>query len=224
MHYEITSDVEEWRAWAYRAEIDPYIIGFITLQGDMLFQFKPDLNELAWASPRSWHFASRLQNLRNEDMDLYNKSLQATVGKAAAQQFMAFLKYKNTMPNPRDILDGKEYEVPEQLDGKFVLMSALIDELFRTKLPVFDDAVKNFMAYVSTYDESIYSDHGVVIIKELLTAARAKPLPESETNKTTASKSVLKRDKAKTTGTFVSKIITNTAYKDWQKRNGNKLK
>jgi MoxR-like ATPase len=166
-HLEIDPHIDEWTKWAWKNELDAYIISFLRMQPHILMQFDPRKNQTAFPSPRSWSFCSRLANLRDQNIVLYMNTLQGTVGDAAAQQFLAFLNFRDEIPDPKDILGGEPYELPEQIDALYVLMGGLIRELLEN---INDDRIKNYFAYVNQYDNTVFSDHATVLVKELIDA------------------------------------------------------
>jgi hypothetical protein len=99
-HFEIDPKISDWSSWAWKNDIDAYIISFLKLQSDLLMKFDPGANRTAFPSPRSWSFVSRLSRLRDENIYLYMNAVQGTVGDAASQQFLAFLNYRNELPDP----------------------------------------------------------------------------------------------------------------------------
>lgn len=169
-HLEIDPQIDEWVTWAWETTIDPFIISFLRLQPHLLMQFDPRKNQTAFPSPRSWSFSSKLAKLRDENLPLYINTLQGTIGNAAAQQFLAFINYRDELPNPKDILEGRPYEIPTQIDAQYVLMGGLIRELMNG---LNDDKISNFFAYVNQFENTTYSDHAIVLIKETLNAIKS---------------------------------------------------
>lgn len=162
-HLEIVPKINDWTTWAWKNEIDPFIISFLKLQPDLLIKFDPRSNETAFSSPRSWSFVSRLKKLRDTDIMLYMNAVQGTVGDAASQQFLAFLNYRNELPDPEDILSNEPYELPTQIDAQYVLMGGLIRALMEK---ITDQRITAFFNYVAQYEDSRFSDHAVVLVKE----------------------------------------------------------
>ncbi len=174
-HFEIKVDVEEWVKWAWENSIDPYVISFIRFTPDLLMKFDPSSNSTAFPTPRSWEFVSKLRPLRDEDFALYIKAVKGTIGDVASQQFIVFLNYRDTLPDPKDILEGEPYEIPRQIDAQFALMGGLIMELLMRHE---ERHVENFFAYVAQYEETPYADHAIVLVREALQALSGKGLRE----------------------------------------------
>ncbi len=168
-HLEIVPKIEDWTSWAWRNNIDAYIISFLRMHPDMLIRFDPRTNSTAFPSPRSWSFTSRLKKLRDEDLRLYMNTVQGTVGDSASQQFLAFLNYRDELPDPSDILDGKPYDLPQTIDAQYVLMAGIIRSLLEN--PV-DARINGFFNYTAQFEDSRFSDYAVVLVKETYDAFR----------------------------------------------------
>ena len=62
-HFEVETNLDDWVGWAYANGIDERIIAFLRFRPELLFDFDPAHNPIAFPSPRSWEFAHRgLQN------------------------------------------------------------------------------------------------------------------------------------------------------------------
>jgi hypothetical protein len=178
-HIEVQVSPEEWNKWAWENNVDAYVISFIKYSAHLLLKFDPQSNSIAFPTPRSWDFVSRLKHLRDEDFALYMKAVQGTVGEAVAQQFLAFLNYRDTLPNPLDILEGKPYEIPTQIDAQYVLMGGLIQEFIEHHN---DENISNFFAYVAQYEGGKFADHAIVIVREAMLAFLANNKLKALTN------------------------------------------
>ncbi len=127
-HIDFEFSVDEWIDWGLNeGKINPNIIGFIKYRGnELLFNFKPESSERAFATPRTWDFASRLMSMISSKAILV-ESLEGCIGKAATADFVAFLKVQTELPDLNTILNGNFTYVPPQnrMDLKYALVSAL---------------------------------------------------------------------------------------------------
>ena len=74
---------------------------------------------------------------------------------------------RDELPDHEDILTGKPYEIPQTIDAQYVLMASLIRALLSK---VADDRINGFFNYVAQFEESRFSDYGVVLVKETFDA------------------------------------------------------
>jgi AAA domain (dynein-related subfamily) len=58
-HFELDTHLDDWVAWAYANGIDERLIAFLRFRPELLFDFDPTHNPVAFPSPRSWEFAHR---------------------------------------------------------------------------------------------------------------------------------------------------------------------
>lgn len=168
-HLEIVPRIDDWTSWAWKNEVDAYIISFLKMHPDLLIRFDPRSNDTAFPSPRSWAFVSRLKKLRDQDLRLYMSSVQGTVGDSSSQQFLAFLNYRDELPDPEAILTDQAYEVPQTIDAQYVLMAGLIRAL---KENISEERISAFFRYVAQFENSRFTDYSVVLVKETYNAFR----------------------------------------------------
>ncbi len=79
-HFEIEANIEDWAAWAYANGIDERLVGFLRFRPELLFDFDPANRQAAFASPRSWEFASRALRKFGDIPELLLPALQSCVG------------------------------------------------------------------------------------------------------------------------------------------------
>lgn len=103
VHGSIEVSVDEWVAWALKAGVDVRIIAFIKWRPALLHMFDPTVKGEAFASPRSWAFASNLLGAGIPDA-LLLETMRGTVGEAAAAELTGFLKVYDKMPSIDAIL------------------------------------------------------------------------------------------------------------------------
>ena len=98
-HFEVDLNLDDWVAWAYANEIDERVIAFLRFRPDLLFDFDPAHNPIAFPSPRSWEFAHRALQKFSDRPDLLTGALQACVGLAAGVELNAFISNLDQMPD-----------------------------------------------------------------------------------------------------------------------------
>jgi len=106
IHLELRVDFDSWVDWAVINNIHRDVVGYLTFAKGDLYDFDSKSSSRAFATPRSWVFASELIS---DDMDTNTMTnlIAGTVGEGLAIKFMAHRKFAQKMPNPTDILAGK---------------------------------------------------------------------------------------------------------------------
>ncbi|MGD2138303.1 MAG: MoxR family ATPase, partial [Gammaproteobacteria bacterium] len=97
-HFDVDVNLDDWVAWAYANGIDERLIAFLRFRPDLLFEFDPAHNPVAFPSPRSWEFAHRALQKFGDVRDLLTGSLQACVGPAAGVELSAFVENLDQLP------------------------------------------------------------------------------------------------------------------------------
>ncbi|RLW66466.1 MAG: ATPase [gamma proteobacterium symbiont of Stewartia floridana] len=130
-HFEVETNLDDWVAWAYRNQIDERIIAFLRFRPELLFDFDPAHNPVAFPSPRSWEFAHRALQKFIDHPQLLQGALQACVGPAAGVELHAFVSSLDKMPDLDAILRGEEVSVPSEIDLQYAVASALVGRAIR---------------------------------------------------------------------------------------------
>ncbi|MBW9268062.1 MAG: MoxR family ATPase [Candidatus Thiodiazotropha sp. (ex. Lucinisca nassula)] len=130
-HFEVETNLDDWVAWAYRNQIDERIIAFLRFRPELLFDFDPAHNPVAFPSPRSWEFAHRALKKFINHPQLLQGALQACVGPAAGVELHAFVNSLDKMPDLDAILRGEEVSIPSEIDLQYAVASALVGRAIR---------------------------------------------------------------------------------------------
>lgn len=96
LHLQVEADFDSFKAYALETEVHEQIIAFLSFRSTLLH--KPDPQQPAWCSPRSWVMASQL-NYAGLD-------ISSAVGVAAAVEFAAYTTLYQTLPDLAPILQG----------------------------------------------------------------------------------------------------------------------
>ena len=130
-HINFEYNLDDWLKWAHDEGINPYIIAFLTWRGgELLFNFKPESTDKAFATPRSWMFASRI--LERFDPSIQRELLDGTIGTGAAAEFVGFLKLQEQIPSIDKIFAGENI-VPKDIGLRYALVSALVSHCEQSK-------------------------------------------------------------------------------------------
>ncbi|MBR5479759.1 MAG: AAA family ATPase [Clostridia bacterium] len=129
LHFEAKCDHASWHKWAVKAAIDPRVISFIAYNEERL-EVVPDSADLAYPTPRSWEFVSRVIS-GNEDIDTLTPIVAASVGMDTALEFATYCKGIMKMPNVEEIFSGMCREIPRSYDVMHALVTSLVSRVAR---------------------------------------------------------------------------------------------
>ena len=139
VHATLHVDFDDWQEWAMRNRVHKDVVGYLTFQGNDLFDFDPRRESYAFATPRSWSFVSDLLYERGADgshgethlpADILGNLIKGTVGEGPAIKFMTYRKQAANLPRARDILEGTVTKLNvKQIDIMYALTTALVYEL-----------------------------------------------------------------------------------------------
>lgn len=116
LHLTLRPDLNSWKEYAIGAEVSEKIISFLNFRPDLLHSFNK--NAIAWPSPRTWDFASRLLSA--------GLGIESAVGDGAAAEFNSFLRLYDTLPDISSILSGQmNISVPKEPSLMFAVIGAL---------------------------------------------------------------------------------------------------
>ena len=164
-HFEVETNLDDWVAWAYANHIDERIIGFLRFRPELLFDFDPAHNPVAFPSPRSWEFAHRgLQKFGNQPAILQG-TLQACVGPAAGVELNAFVNSLDQMPDLDGITAGTETAVPREIDLQYAVAAALVGRAIRAKDgPEANSIIGNILRYAQSFPQR---EMGVMLVSDM---------------------------------------------------------
>jgi len=132
-HFTVDTHLDDWVAWAYANNIDDRVIAFVRFRPELLFDFDPTQNPMAFPSPRSWEYAHRAVQKFEHQPHLLLESLQACVGQAAGIELHAFMQNLDQMPDLQAILRGEKVPVPKEIDLQYAVASALVGHAIRAR-------------------------------------------------------------------------------------------
>ena len=164
-HFEVETHLDDWVAWAYRNRIDERIIAFLRFRPELLFDFDPAHNPVAFPSPRSWEFAHRgLQKFMHHPT-LLQGALQACVGPAAGIELHAFVNSLDQMPDLDAIIAGEEVRVPGEIDLQYAVAAALVGRAIRsTGNSDRNTVLGNILDYASRFPQR---EMGVMLVSDM---------------------------------------------------------
>ena len=127
-HIELTPpNIDEWTKWAVPHNINNLIISYLQFKKSHLFCFDANSNDDAWASPRSWAFASDLIEGETNDKDI-QRGIASCVGEGVARELMAFHKMRKEVNIKEIIKHSKEFKSPKEISIRYAIAGALAEE------------------------------------------------------------------------------------------------
>ena len=164
-HYEIEAHLDDWVAWAHRAGIDERVIAFLRFRPDLLFDFDPARNPIAFPSPRSWEYAHRALAKFGGEPALLLESLQACVGPAAGIELKAFVDHMSDLPDLDAIVEGRSGEVPRAIDLQYGVACAIVRRASQARERADADRLyANILRYARRFPER---EMGVMLVTDL---------------------------------------------------------
>lgn len=164
-HFEVETHLDDWVSWAYANGIDERVIAFLRFRPELLFDFDPAHNPVAFPSPRSWEFAHRGLRKFEDHPELLQGTLQACVGPAAGVELTAFVNSLDQMPDLDAIVAGEAVQVPREIDLQYAVAAALVGRAIRAREG--DDwarVVGNILTYARRFPQR---EMGVMLVSDL---------------------------------------------------------
>jgi hypothetical protein len=159
VHIVLEAKYEDFKVWAIKNSIHPFIIGFLGFRPDLLSSELPGSTETnpAFCTPRAWSMLSNILFL-NSDINKIVPIVYGTVGYGAGIEFISFVKVYKQLPNVDGILEGKSNDVPKEPSSLYALTAALIEKY--SDIP---QAVNLF-----EYSKHLPVEFSVMLIKDLI--------------------------------------------------------
>jgi len=167
-HYEVDVNLDDWVSWAYKNEINEKIIAFLRFRPELLFDFDPAHNPVAFPSPRSWQFVHNALIKFSDTPQVLLGSLQACVGPAAGIELKAFIDSMDQMPDLDAILRGEDIKAPKEIDLQYAVATALVGRAIRAKDSENSNEVYgHILNYAKVFRQK---EMGVMLISDMLRA------------------------------------------------------
>ena len=132
-HFEVDTNLDDWVAWAYDNGIDERVIAFLRFRPELLFDFDPAHNPVAFPSPRSWEFAHRALQKFDDHPQLLQGTLQACVG--PGRRYRAERLRQQPGPDARPRRHHRRWRgaVPREIDLQYAVAAALVGRAIRAR-------------------------------------------------------------------------------------------
>lgn len=164
-HFDFEIHLDDWVAWAYKNNIDDRVIAFVRFRPELLFDFDPAHNPVAFPSPRSWEFAHRALQKFEHTPELRLGSFQACVGPAAGIELNAFITNLDQLPDIDAIIRGEEVAAPTEIDLQYAVASSLVGRAIRAKgSDSAETTFGNILDYASVFSQK---EMGVMLVSDM---------------------------------------------------------
>ncbi len=164
-HFEVETNLDDWVYWAYQNDIDERVIAFLRFRPELLFDFDPAHNPVAFPSPRSWEFAHRGLRKFGDHPQLLQGTLQACVGPAAGVELHAFVNSLDQMPDLDAILAGEDLAVPSEIDLQYAVAAALVGRAIRAVgTPAQQQTIGRILDYAGHFPQR---EMGVMLVSDM---------------------------------------------------------
>ena len=164
-HFSFDINLDDWVLWAHHNNIDERVIAFLRFRPELLFDFDPAQDPVAFPTPRSWEFAHHALKKFNTQPDILAGALQACVGKAAGIELSAFIDNLQSLPDISAILNGENVPVPESVDLQYALASSLVGHSVRSvNTPEKNTTIGNILDYASKFEQR---EMGVMLVSDI---------------------------------------------------------
>ena len=164
-HFEVDTHLDDWVAWAYANDIDERIIAFLRFRPELLFDFDPAHNPVAFPSPRSWEYAHRAIQKFIGHPHLLLESLQACVGQAAGIEVNAFIANLDHMPDLDAIVKGEDVPVPQEIDLLYAVAAALVGRAIKAQQNGdANEVIGRILDYASRFSQR---EMGVMLVSDI---------------------------------------------------------
>ena len=135
-HVTLSCSHDAWNHWALEQSIDERIVASLKYRPESLFAFDPRSKDPAFASPRSWHYASDLlRTLRTApegnalhalDSALLTEIIGGAVSLPIAGEFIGFLRIMESLISVEQVIASpKKVPVPSDPSVLYALTLAL---------------------------------------------------------------------------------------------------
>ena len=125
LHIEVEGKFSSWKEWAIKRGINEKVVGFLSFRQNYLINSDQRADDLAFATPRTWEMVSNLLNYVSDDVDKMYSLIAGLVGVGIAVEFRTWCKVYSTLPDIKDIFDGKMPPMPKSTDAMYALVSSM---------------------------------------------------------------------------------------------------
>jgi len=167
-HYDFDVNLDDWVLWAHQHRIDDRIIAFLRFRPELLFDFDPALDPVAFPTPRSWEFTHRALQKFDTGSSIQANAIEACIGKAAGIELVAFIANLESLGDVDNIVNGADLSVPDSIDLQYALASSLVGRAVTIAEASPDDPrLGNILDFASRFPQR---EMGVMLVSDMYRA------------------------------------------------------
>lgn len=164
-HFGFDVNLDDWVLWAHQQGIDERVIAFLRFRPELLFDFDPAVDPVAFPTPRSWEFVHHALQKFDTNKSILPSALQACVGDAAGIELKAFIDNMDNLPDVEAIVAGEEVAVPESIDLQYALSASLVGQSIRlAETGEADAKIGNILDFASRFPQR---EMGVMLVSDM---------------------------------------------------------
>lgn len=158
-HFEFVANLKDWKDWAWKqTNFDPRIISFLNFRPDLLFQYDPSSDNVAFPTPRSWAAVS--ETTYSTDVSEVLELISGDIGNSAAREFMTYCRIYQSIPDVDAIMAGRDVKIPVEPDIIYALCGAIAAKIGETDVrdaegkPISknEERIRNLLIYLLQLD------------------------------------------------------------------------
>jgi len=155
-HFTLQTDIDDWVAWAVKANIDPSIVSFLRYRPGLLSDV--DATQNAFPTPRAWDYVSRKLPFMADQF----YGVSSLVGDGAAGEYLAFKQIYQDVPDIDDVIaKPTTTKVPTGTSILYAICGALTA---RVDASNFDSIMK--------YTKRMPPEYQVIVVRDSLAKDR----------------------------------------------------
>ena len=155
---ELQANLEDWLVWADSINIPMDIKQFLRFRPALFSAFAAD--DDASPTARGWHKVAKL--VPNLPLDLRLPAISGLVGQGAAIELIAFLKIKDQLPDPKEVLATPEKAViPDDPATMYALVGALVEVMDKVN-------INALMTYAIRLNKASKAEFSVLLVTEAM--------------------------------------------------------
>ncbi len=158
-HFEIKSDLDDWKQWAIGHGIDSKIIGYLNFKPSNLYHFDATSDDNAFPTPRTWEMADTYLRVFGDLNEAYN-CIAGCIGIGVAGEFKRYCQVYTQIPSVDDIMAGKKVDYATAADINYALASAICSRAAKAS----DEQLSNIVTYIY----GMQKEFSILTMKDML--------------------------------------------------------